>query len=269
MKAITIDLNVCNGCYACQIACKDEHVANDWPGYAKPQPNIGHFWLKLDEKVRGTIPKVKVAYRPHMCMHCGYCIDVCKNGAIYQREDGLVIIDPDKCIGCMTCVDACPYNAIYYNKDLLIAQKCTGCAHLLDDGWERTRCALNCPNDAIKFVDVESLDVFKNDPDYETIKPELGLPVRVFYKGILKRFVAGTVYDPVEKEVIIGAKLTLKDKASDDTREMETDWAGDFWFMDVKDGADYSLTIAYGGKKKVIDGIDTADDVNLGDIAFE
>ena len=269
MKAITIDLTVCNGCYACQIACKDEHVANDWPGYAKPQPNIGHFWLKLDEKVRGTIPKVKVAYRPHLCMHCGYCIDICKNGAIYQREDGLVIIDPDKCKGCMTCVDACPYNAIYYNKDLLIAQKCTGCAHLLDDGWERTRCALNCPNDAIKFIDVDSLDVLKNDPDYETLKPELGLPVRVFYKGILKRFVAGTVYDPKEKEVIIGAKLTLKDKASGDTREMETDWAGDFWFMDVKDGADYSLTIAYGGKKKVIDGIDTADDVNLGDIAFE
>ena len=269
MKAIIIDLTVCNGCYACQIACKDEHVANDWPGYAKPQPNIGHFWLKIDEKVRGTIPKVKVSYRPHLCMHCGYCIDICKNKAIYQRDDGLVIIDPDKCIGCTTCVDACPYEAIYYNKDLLISQKCTGCAHLLDDGWEHTRCQLNCPNEAIKFVDVDDLDAYKNDPDYEVMKPELDLPVRVFYKGILKRFIAGTVYDPVEKEVLIGAKLTLKDKASGEKREMETDWAGDFWFHNVKDGADYSLDIAYGKKTMTIDDISAADDVNLGDIAFE
>jgi len=49
---------------------------------------------------------------------------------------------------------------------------------------------------------------------------------------------------------------------------METDWAGDFWFYDVCDNAEYSLTIAYGGKTKVIDNICTANDVNLGDIAF-
>lgn len=268
MKAFTIDLTVCNGCYACQIACKDEHVANNWPGYTKPQPNVGHFWLKIDEKVRGTIPKVKVAYRPHICMHCGYCIDVCPQKAIYRRDDGLVIIDPDKCTGCQTCVSRCPYDAIYFNKDLLVSQKCTGCAHLLDDGWEQPRCAVNCPNEAIKIHEVESLDVFKNDPQYETINPELDLPVRVFYKGILHRFVAGCVYDPAEKEVLIGAKLTLKNKVTGKTRELETDWAGDFWFYDVCDKADYTLTIAYGGKTKVIDDINTEKDVNLGDIAF-
>ena len=39
--------------------------------------------------------------------------------------------------------------------------------------------------------------------------------------------------------------------------------------MNVADDAKYELTIAYGGKKKVIDDICTTDDVNLGDIAFE
>ena len=39
MKAFVIDLSICNGCYCCQIACKDEHVANDWMPYAKPQPD--------------------------------------------------------------------------------------------------------------------------------------------------------------------------------------------------------------------------------------
>ena len=30
MKVFTFDAARCNGCYNCQIACKDEHVANDW-----------------------------------------------------------------------------------------------------------------------------------------------------------------------------------------------------------------------------------------------
>jgi tetrathionate reductase subunit B len=49
MKAFYVDLSVCNGCYCCQIACKDEHVANDWSPYAKPQPDTGQFWIGLTE----------------------------------------------------------------------------------------------------------------------------------------------------------------------------------------------------------------------------
>lgn len=36
MKAFVIDVSICNGCSCCQIACKDEHVGNDWTPYAKP-----------------------------------------------------------------------------------------------------------------------------------------------------------------------------------------------------------------------------------------
>ena len=32
-KVFVIDLSICNGCYSCQIACKDEHVGNDWTPY--------------------------------------------------------------------------------------------------------------------------------------------------------------------------------------------------------------------------------------------
>ena len=35
MKVFVIDVAICNGCYNCQIACKDEHVGNDWT----PMPN--------------------------------------------------------------------------------------------------------------------------------------------------------------------------------------------------------------------------------------
>ena len=54
MKAFVIDLSVCNGCYCCQIACKDEHAGNDWSPYAKPQPDTGQFWLGIKEKSQGN-----------------------------------------------------------------------------------------------------------------------------------------------------------------------------------------------------------------------
>jgi len=113
VKVFVFDVAKCSGCYCCQVACKDEHCGNDWMPYARPQPETGQFWLKLDEYVRGTIPKVKVDYIPNMCMHCddAPCIPACPNEAISKRDDGLVIIDPKKCTGSQLCIDACPYGA--------------------------------------------------------------------------------------------------------------------------------------------------------------
>ena len=50
MKAMLIDLTKCVGCYDCQIACKDEHVGNEWLPYAKSQPIAGQFWMKNNEE---------------------------------------------------------------------------------------------------------------------------------------------------------------------------------------------------------------------------
>jgi len=153
MKALVIDITKCNGCYNCQIACKDEHVANDWTPYAKPQPDTGHFWLKITEMVRGSVPKVRMSYIPTLCMHCDEapCIPACTAKAIYKRDDGIIIIDPEKCTGSRNCLDACPYGVIYFNWDLNMAQKCTMCAHLLDRGWKEPRCVDACPTDALRF----------------------------------------------------------------------------------------------------------------------
>ena len=37
-KVFVFDAAKCNGCRNCQIACKDEHVDNEWAPWAKPQP---------------------------------------------------------------------------------------------------------------------------------------------------------------------------------------------------------------------------------------
>ena len=157
--AFAIDVARCCGCYNCQLACKDEHVDNDWTPYAKPQPETGQFWLKVEEHVCGTIPKVKMHYIPRLCNHCEKpaCIGACTEGAISKRDDGLVLIEPEKCTGCKACVPVCPYDAIYFNDSLGLAQKCTGCAHLLDNGYKVPRCVEACPTDAMRFGEEKDL----------------------------------------------------------------------------------------------------------------
>lgn len=265
MKVFVVNSSICNGCYNCQIACKDEHCGNDWSPYAKPQPDTGQFWLKMHEFVRGNVPQVKMTYYPVMCQHCedAPCMAACAEGGITRREDGLVIINPKTCSGCMNCVDACPYGVIYYNDDLRLAQKCTGCAHLLDKGWKEPRCVDACPTGALMFGEESELSELMAGA--ETLKPELGLKTHVGYLGLPKRFIAGTVYDPGANEVVIGATCTLT--GDGETFTQETNHWGDFWFNDLKIGT-FSLTINAGGKSTTIADISTAKDVGLGDIAL-
>ncbi len=266
MKVWVIDAARCNGCYNCQIACKDEHVDNDWTPIAKPQPDTGQFWMKMTQETRGTVPKVRVSYLPILCMHCDNapCIPACPvEGGIYRRPDGLVIIDPTKCNGCRNCVDACPYGCIYFNQELNIAQKCTGCAHLLDKGWQEPRCVDACMTEAIKFGEESDFGELINRA--EVLHPEYGTKPRVYYLNLPRKFIGGTVYDPNIKEIIEGATCTLTDTNSGSTFTAVTDGFGDFWFEGLGEST-FSLTIEANGKSRTIDPISTARDVNLGDI---
>jgi len=265
--AFAIDVARCCGCYNCQLACKDEHVDNDWTPYALPQPETGQFWLKVEEHVCGTIPKVKMHYIPRLCNHCEKpaCIGACTDGAISKRDDGLVIIEPEKCTGCKACVTSCPYDAIYFNDSLGLAQKCTGCAHLLDNGYKVPRCVEACPTDAMRFGEEKDLkDVIIGA---SVFTPESGCGPKVYYRNIPGKFIAGTVYDPIEKEVVIGARCLLTSGGK--VVETFTDAYGDFWFKDLTVGT-YNVSIeAKGYKGKYFSGLHTAKDVNLGDIGLE
>ena len=266
-KVFCVDVAKCNGCYNCQLACKDEHAGNDWTPYAKPQPDIGQFWCRLIENVGGTIPKVKIHYIPHLCNNCekAACMEACANGAYYRRDDGLVILAPEKCKGCGKCKEACPYDAIFFNEELKICQKCTGCAHLLDNDYKLPRCVEACPTDAMVFGEEADLQDFIIG---STVRmPETGLRPKVFYRNIPGKFIAGTVYDPVGKEVIIGARCRATNGGK--TVEVLSDEYGDFWFKDLAMGK-YDVVIEVKGYEyKVFDAVDATKDVNLGDIPME
>lgn len=271
MKVFTVDLALCNGCYCCQIACKDEHVANDWSPYAKPQPDTGQFWIGITELVRGQVPHVKMNYIPKLCNHCDNapCMDQCSVGAIEKRDDGIILISPDKCSGCRLCVASCPYGAIYFNDHLNIAQKCTGCSHLRDnepDEWQVPRCVDQCPTEALLFREEDEAADFIQSAEF--LMPGTDTEPRVYYRGLPRKFIAGTLYDPNSKEVIIGATCSLNDVKSGQSYQTETNEFGDFWFNELEDDRTFDLNIRFGNQEKSVQGLQTGQDLSLGDLPF-
>ena len=94
---LVIDVENCNNCHMCSLACKDEFVGNSFPGYSAEMPKRGADWIKMNKKERGQTPMIDIGYIPTMCQHCddAPCMKAAKNGAITKRNDGIIIIDPE------------------------------------------------------------------------------------------------------------------------------------------------------------------------------
>lgn len=265
MKAFLIDITKCVGCHDCQIGCKDEHCGQAWMPYAEAQPHVDQFWMKLNQTERGARPHVRVTYLPVMCQHCenAPCMKAARDGAVYRRDDGLVIIDPVKAKGQRQIVDACPYHAVFWNEELQIPQKCTGCAHLLDgdEPIKTPRCVDNCHVDVIQFGEESELDL----EGTEYLHSEYGTKPRVYYRGLPKKFIAATVYDPDAEEIVEGATVTAV--SDEGTYSTETDMWGDFW-LDGLPEADWAVTVEKDGKKKELSVSTKEKDQGLPDIAL-
>ncbi len=266
MKVFVIDQAKCSGCYNCQIACKDEHCENDWMPYAKPQPHSGQFWMRVEQKEHGQIPKVRVEYLPIPCQHCddAPCIKAAPD-AVYKREDGLVVIDPTKADGLRDLAKACPYNAIFFNEKLNIPQKCTGCAHLVDKG-EIPHCVDLCATGALRFGEEE--EFASEISKAEILLSEKNCKPRVYYINRPHLFIGGEVWDPSENEIIEGAKvvLTMPDGSKQETK---TDDFGDFYFKKIDEGT-YSISISADGFKSIEkSNIELDKSLNLGDFPLE
>ena len=267
-KVFIVDLKRCNGCRCCQVACKDEHCGQAWMPYAQEQPETGQFWMKVNYEERGQVPVVRLAYEPRLCNHCDDCRLVeAAPEAVYRREDGLVVIDPVKSEGMKSLVEACPHGAVYWNEALGIPQKCTGCAHLLDDGWSVPRCVDACATDALRFGDEE--DFADEIAAADRSELELATGARVYYLGRHKRFVAGTVVDLQINEVLIGARATALGNGGDVVATATTDDFGDFMFEDIEAGP-YEIRVeADGYASRAVPADASERDASLGVIEME
>lgn len=193
---MVIDLASCVGCYACSVACKAE---NGTPP--------GVWYAPVYEKEIGTYPTAKRVFLPTLCFHCKepLCMKACPTGAITKRADGIVLVDQEKCCGSRACIAACPYGALSFveeqqgafgeeltpfekafaNHSAGTAQKCTFCAHRIDQGNYEPACVQTCPTRCRIFGDLD-------DPNSEISKvmrerngvqprPEAGTDPSVYY----------------------------------------------------------------------------------------
>lgn len=234
MKTIIVDPDRCMQCCLCQQACKDEHCDNDWSPIAKPQGKH-QFWVKCNESESGSGTRMKLNRVTVMCQQCedAPCIKA-GNGAVYRREDGYVIIDPEKAEGMKEIVEACPYGTIYWNEELNIPQKCTMCAHLLDMGRDMPRCVAACPADALRFVDEEELTVENMYAPLERLHPEYNTKPHVAYVNLPKPFIAGAVYDPKADKCLANVRITAKHMVTEKEAFTYSDTLGEFrlWKLD-------------------------------------
>lgn len=262
MKNIVLDASLCNGCYSCQFACKDEHCGNDWSPIAAEQPMTGHFWARMEEYERGKCPEVKVQYTLHMCGQCDECpLLEAAPDAVYRRDDGMIIIDTDKARGRKDLVELCPQHMVYWNEALELPQKCTGCAHLMDAGWSKPRCVEICPTEALRIVDTEDL------PEGAEVLPGMeGLGSHYYVVNVPRKWVYGCFVDREKNEVIIDATATLTDGDGNEIATLKTDDFGEFRFRDLDDKY-YEVTLSADGYDDMTLAADTTNgDVVLGDV---
>jgi len=268
-----IDLDKCSGCYNCFLACRDEHYGNDFPPIASAQPFSGHFWMQIIERERGKYPKVKASYIPKPCMHCDDppCAGASANGAIYKRPDGSVIIDPEKSVGQKEILSSCPHRVIFWNEEKNIPQKCTLCAHLLDQGYKEPRCVEACPTGALSFGDLgdpkSEFSKLWNSDRAGAFHPEFDLKPRVKYMAIPRRFIAGTVYFKDKDECAENVKVTLVGRGK--KQMARTNNFGDFEVDGLGEAENFAVKIEYPGYAPQSFDVQTKDDVYLGEILLK
>ena len=257
MKVFVFDSSKCNGCHNCQLACKDEHVGNEWAPFAKPQPEFGQFWCGIEEIVHGQTPKVRVEYRLKRNAHSEAFLQKAGDAA-YRDKNGFVILDPEKSKGRKDLVDEVP-GGVYWNEELGIPQKCTGCAHLVNVG-ELPHCVDHCPTGALSFGDEAEMDLSSCVPAEEG--------GNFYYKNLPGLFIAGEVWDPEINEIIEGAKVELRDAGGATVGETQTDGFGDFWFRKLQPGL-YRVVIKATGFERVDKDVELEKSLNIGDFPLQ
>ena len=171
---LVIDLDICVGCHACAVNCKEWNTGGHMAPLTDTAPygvEASGVWFNRVHTFEATPDDGGPGWTVHFpksCLHCedAACVTVCPTGASYKRaEDGIVLVDEDKCIGCKLCSWACPYGAREFDAEVGVMKKCTMCIdRIYNENLEEIdrvpACVTTCPVSARHFGDLA-------DPDSE------------------------------------------------------------------------------------------------------
>ncbi|NRP74756.1 Pyrogallol hydroxytransferase small subunit [Ensifer psoraleae] len=248
-----INVGRCENCHNCVIANRDEHVGNDFPGYAAPAAAVGDSPIRILRRTQGSAPMVETTYLPVMCNHCDDAPCIRRAGdAIRKRDDGIVIIDPVKSRGRKDIVRSCPYGAIVWNEEQQVPQTWFFDAHLLDQGWQQPRCQQVCPTNVFEAVKLDDAAMEKKaeKEGLKVLKPNLATKPRIWYRGLERWetcFIGGSVSAECAGVVdcVQGAEVTLS-QGGKRLAKATTNEFGDFAFDGFPgDGSTYRVEVSH------------------------